>query len=223
VRRALTRLRLSLLAGLCLALTSTAVASADEYVLKMTPAGKAAAHAAVLTRADLGSASGWKGGAVKPDLTTDPPCKGYNPKHADLVIVGAAAATFDHSGLGLHSETQVLRSARMLQLDWQRSNAPGEIDCARTFFDTSSSASQRFVSLRRMAFPRVAPYTTAFRLIIDVTGASREIIRMATDVIFVGKGRTEITLLTTAPLEAMASVRPVEVALATRMLARVRT
>ena len=220
-----SRLLLAALAACVLAPSASgapAAAGDGRYQVRMTAVGKAVASAASLKRSDIGTASGWKGGPVKPDLSVDPGCPNYHPKHSDLVIVGAAAADFDHAGINFHSESQVLKTAKMARLDWQRSNAPGELACARANLMKLSTAATRIVSIERMAFPGIGERSGAFRILIDVTGASREIIRMATDIVFVVRGRTEITLLTTAPLSAMASLKVVEVDLAMKLFSRAR-
>jgi hypothetical protein len=203
-------------------LTWTAVATADDYKRHITPAGRTAARGVVLTRADIGQAPGWKGGFVKPDTSPDPDCPNFDPKVSDLVITGEAAADWTHAGVNLHSESAVLQTAKMAQLDWQRSTGPGELECARSYFTKISTASARFISVKRLTFPKIARRMETFRVLIDITGASREIIRMATDVVFVGVGRTEITLLTTVPLTSTATIAPIEVALAKKLIARVR-
>ena len=83
-----------------------------------TAAGNAQAKAEVVRRADLGS--GWKGGFKKPDLSSSMPCTSYRPKQSDLVLIGVAETTFSKLPFAVDSEAQVLRTASMVQRDWQR-------------------------------------------------------------------------------------------------------
>ena len=90
---------------------------------QITAAGQAAANAAVMMRDDLNAPAGWTGGPQKPDLSPPAPCPGFHPKQSDIVRTGVAQSIFrDSSGISFDSEAQVVRSARMLRLDWKRSN-----------------------------------------------------------------------------------------------------
>ena len=100
--------------GMCLAWAGTA--AADKEKVRLTTAGQAAARAIVLRRTDLGAASGWSGGAKKPDLSQSMDCATYEPKQSDLVLVGAAQSVWKHTGLELESEAQVLQTPGMVRL-----------------------------------------------------------------------------------------------------------
>ncbi len=68
-------------------------ALAERYPVRYSVADQAAARAAVLKKSDLGAATGWEGGATKPDLS-DHACGGYEAKRSDLLLTGAAASTW---------------------------------------------------------------------------------------------------------------------------------
>ena len=203
------------------ALAFSGVAAADKEKVQLTAAGQAAARAAVLTRADIGTAGGWTGGATKPDLSSTLPCANFRPKQSDLVLIGAAASTWKHAGLEFQSEAQVLRTPGMVRLDWQRTVlAPNVLPCLRSVF-SKQAGSGRLVSLRRLAFPQIAEYTRAFRGLLDVP-ASGTTVRVMVDMVLAGRGRTEITLMSFAPFAAEQAVRAAEVRLARVLVARVR-
>jgi hypothetical protein len=205
---------------------SVAVASiADKEQIHLTNAGQAAARAAVLTKADLGAAPGWTGGAKKPDLSSTPPCPGFRPKQSDLVVNGAAETVFKQPAIQFDSEAQVLQTAHMVKLDWQRTViAPQILPCLRIAVAKSAGTSAHVTSIRRTAFPRVATFTSAIRILLDVkTSGSTTPVTVFVDVVLVGRGRTEITLTTTAPLLASSAVRAAEIRLARILAARVRT
>ena len=133
------------------AATATADAGVDQYTVQRTATGDAAALAATLKRADVGSATGWTGGPEKPDLSADPGCPNFHPKQSDLVVTGAAAATYKNVGLQMHSETQVMRTPKMVKLDWQRSaQSPNFLSCASSLLAKTSTKSARFVSIRKL-------------------------------------------------------------------------
>ena len=204
------------------ALVLASAAAADKEKIHLTTAGRAAARAAVVTRADIGPAAGWTGGLRKPDLSPSMPCDSFHPKQSDLVLIGAAKSVWKHPGLEIDSEAQVLETPAMVRLDWRRTVlAPQMLSCLRSGLAKGLSDSQRLVSLRRVAFPRVATYTRAYRALIDVQ-AGTGTVRVMSDVVVFGRGRTEITLSTTAPFAAAATVKPAEVRLARLLVARIR-
>jgi hypothetical protein len=77
------------------------------------------------------------------------------------------------------------------------------------------------VSFRRLPFPRLATFATAYRAIVEVSagGASA---RVLVDLVLVGRSRTELTLLLAAPAAAGASIAAADVRLARALLVRVR-
>lgn len=202
------------------ALVAAGTALADQIGIHYNAADQAAARRAVLKKADLGTA--WSGGASKPDLTSDTGCPDFNPKQSDLVVTGAAASHFRHSsGLDVISQAELFQTARMVQLDWQRTAiAPQVLPCLRKAVAKElTSGTTKFVSLNRLAFPRLTAQTLGFRTLLDVTGASGTV-RVLIDVIGIGRGRYEVTLVMTAPYASRVSVKEAEVRLARVLLSR---
>jgi hypothetical protein len=212
----------ALLAAALAALALADAAAADKEKIHLTAEGQAAARAAVLKRADLGAATGWKGGARKPDLSSTPPCESFRPKQSDLVLNGAAETRWTHPGVQIDTEAQVLQTAQMVRLDWQRTVlSPKVLPCLREAIAKSLDAKTHLVSLRHLAFPRVATYTRAYRALMDVDAPTGSV-RVLSDVVVVGRGRTELTLTTTAPFAAEALVRQSELRLARLLASRIR-
>jgi len=205
------------------ALASAGAAMADKEKVHLTAAGQAAARAAVVRRADLGAAPGWTGGMKKPTLSGGTlACPGFNPKQSDLVLNGAAESVWKNGGIEIDSEAQVLQTAQMVRLDWQRTVlAPQVISCLRRSITNQLPASARLVSVRRRAFPKVATFARAYRIVTDVTVNGRTIPIMF-DFVLVGTRRTEITLMTTAPLAGAAPVAAAELRLAVLLVHRAR-
>jgi hypothetical protein len=201
------------------ALVLSAAAWADNYKFRFNAADQAAARAAVLQRADLGTAVSWKGGATKPDLSAQPNCPNYHPVPSDLVVSGAAESDFSTTGLELDSEAELLQTASMVRLDWQRSLTPALLPCLRSQFARTVGA--KLVSLKRIAFPHVATHTAAFRILVDVAAAGSTA-HVMVDVVLIGRGRTEISLRTTAPFANTQVVTAAEVRLARILVSRIR-
>jgi hypothetical protein len=200
------------------ALTFAAAACADTWQVHFTSAGQAAAHAVVLKHGDLGTAGGWSGGSVKPDLNSTPPCASFRPKQSDLVVIGAAATAWKHAGVQLNAQANVLKTARMVTLDWQRTVLPPQVaPCLREGLVKQLGTQGRIVDFGRVSFPRLATYTRAYRAVVDVNG-----VRVDTDVIVLGKRSTEITLTLIAPSAARTVDEHAEATLVRRMVARVR-
>lgn len=205
-----------------LTLAFAGAAAADREQIRLTPAGQAAARAAVLTRADMGTAAGWTGGAKKPSPSSIPPCPGFRPKQSDLVRIGAAKTEWKHAGLAFASEAQVLATPAMVRLDWQRTVlAPQVLPCLRTALPKQTPASTRVVSMGWVSVPRLATYTRALRVMLEVHTATATVPIMV-DTLLVGRGRTEITLTTTAPAAAAPTVQAAELRLARLLVARIR-
>ena len=213
------RLLLGSAAATVVALASAAVvlaADPSKEKIELTAAGQAQAKAEVLRRKDVGS--GWLGGAKKPDLSGTK-CS-YKPKQSDLVVIGAAETAWHQQGFEIESEAQVLRTPKMVRLDWQRTAvAPQVVPCLRESFEKQLGSSGKLVSVRRVSFPHVARLTTAFRLTIDVKTPSGTV-PLESDFVALGQARNEISLSLLGPSAAKTVLRKAEVRLARLLAAR---
>jgi hypothetical protein len=221
----MTKLPAGALLVLLVALATSVAASGGDRgreKIRFNAADQAAARAAVIRRADLGSASGWKGGATKPDLSPPPTCPNYHPKQSDLVLTGVAETDWTRGGVDFDSEAQVLRTARMVQLDWQRSiQVPGVVPCLRRQLVKAFGSKATVVSFKRIAFPHIARYAAAFLLLADVRSQGKKV-RVMVEPIVAGRGRTEITLTASALASARSSVSAAALRLARILVARAR-
>ena len=192
----------------------------EKEQVKFNAADQAAARAAVIRRADLGSASGWHGGMKKPDLSAGPTCPNYQPKQSDLVLTGAAEADFTNTGVEFDSEAQVLQTAQMVMLDWKRSvQAPGAVPCLRQILAKSAGSTAKLVSFGKIRFPRIARYAAAFLARVDVTTQGTTV-PVSLEVVLVGHSRTEVTLTAIAPTAAWPSVSTATIRLARVLVGR---
>lgn len=207
--------------GLVAALAVAQGALADREQVHLTKAGHRFAHRAVLRRADL-PGSGWAGKAKRPKLGTGTGCPGFNPKQADLVVVGGAETTWSRAGVVIDSEAQVLRTREMVRLDWKRTvTAAKVLGCLRLNVRKSLSASERLAWVARMPLPRIPALGRLYRTVVVVrtkTGRTPVLI----DVLLLGKGRTEITLTTTALYASRKTVTRQEARLARVLVRRAR-
>jgi hypothetical protein len=219
----MTRRTTSALAASALALASAPnlFAGDGKQQIKLTKRDQAAARAVVIRRTDLGS-SGWQGGPVKPDLSSTPNCPNFHPKVSDLVVTGAAETAFQRSSLEFSSVAEVLKTRRMVRLDWRRSVVPrAAVPCLRRTLANGLPAGARIVSFARVPAPHVGTRSARFRGVIriDVFGRTT---RLVTDIVITFRSRTEITLNAAGPASAARSISAAEARLARVMVSRVR-
>lgn len=216
------RLQLCVIA-LALAL-APAAAAAEHYHVDLTAAGQADARAAILQRSDLGHGAVWTGGATKPDLSESFPACSYKPKQSDLVLIGAAESDYKTAGLEFDSDVDVLQSAAMVALDWQRTvDAPQVLPCMRAVLAGTAKPPERLVSFERIGFPHIAQYARGYRAIVDVTTSAGATVSVIVDTVLLGRASTEISLTTTAPYADKTVVSAAELRLAEILVSRVRT
>ena len=98
---------------------------------------------------------------------------------------------------------------------------PRAAGCLRGAIAGGLTANERLVSFRRLSFPRVATYANAYRALIEVSAQGTHA-RVLADLVLVGRGRTELTLMIVAPAGAATTVAAADVRLARTLLARVR-
>jgi hypothetical protein len=110
----------------------------------------------------------------------------------------------------------------MVELDWQRTVvAPQVTPCLREGLAKQVGSSAKLISFGRVAFPSYAPRTRAYRGVVEVTSTAGPV-RVDTDVIVLGKQRTEITLSLIGASANRAVNRRAELVLARKLAARVR-
>jgi hypothetical protein len=209
-----------LAAAAVLGAAAAALADRGREQIRYNAADQEAARATVLRLSDLSPSTGWTGGRVKPDLSPGPTCPNYHPKQSDLVLTGAAQSSFRRGAVVIGNEIQVMKTRRMVTLDWQREVlAPGTIACQRRDLARSIGASAKVVSFKWIAFPTIAKYTAEFRALVDfpVGGKTGHLV---VDAVLVGEGRSEISLTTLAPAAAKASLTAAERRLARKIVAR---
>ena len=199
----------------------------DKEPRHYTAADQALARSIVIKLSDLGSTTLWHGGARKPDTSAEPTCPNFNPRQSDIVITGDAESVFEYTAAAVQydSEAQVLRTANMVQLDWQRSvKQPTLLPCLRSILTKSLSSSEHLVSMAKITVPQIATFTAEYRIVIDVRSASPpETIRTMIDELLIGRNRTELSLTTSAPYSARVPIQKSELRLARLLASRIPT
>jgi hypothetical protein len=166
----------------------------EKQPIKFNAADQAAAKALTLKAADIGA--GWKGGTEKPQLNPDNPCA---MKRSDLVLTGAAKSEFKTQGASITSESNILQSPAMVTADWQRTvQSATFMSCTRNVYMKSGEANVKVISFTKLAFPKLTRYAARYRLLADY-GAAGSTVRVLVDMIFLGQGRSEISLIVSTP------------------------
>jgi hypothetical protein len=199
--------------GLGLALVQTALA-AETRPIRFNAADQAAAKAVTLKPADLGP--GWKGGATKPNLVPKNLCP---IKVSDLVLTGAAKSAFETQGAAVTSESNILQSAAMVAAEWKRSvgNTAFMVACTRK---EVTGENVKLVSFKKMAFPKLTQYSARYRVVADF-GKPGGRVHALVDMIVLGQGRTEISIILTARYEDRAIADIAEGKMASILVSRI--
>jgi hypothetical protein len=159
------------LAG-CLALPALALVADTDPVKRIDPVDQGKAASVIFQRADLGA--GWRKVSVGPDDVANVACPGFNPDLSNLTVTGEAKATYKkavgiqsiYSGASVY-ETKA--DALALRLHTVK---PGLARClAHTLKQGmgEENGTATIVRQGRIAFPKVAPRTHAFRVMASVS------------------------------------------------------
>jgi hypothetical protein len=196
--------RLAIFLVACLGVPALALAAEGEPRKRIVAADQKKAAAIVLKRADL--AAGWKRVGT-PDSGDDLKCPGFSPNESDLTLTGESETEFEYTGgmpyIGSFSNVYV--SSKDALASWTRSVKPAVARCIAHFFRQGVAADGGKVTILkqgRMAFPRVAPRTAAFRVTarVTVTNAGQNVtIPFAIHLIALGRGRGDVGLITMGP------------------------
>lgn len=194
--------RLAILLTACLAVPALAFAAAGDPKKQITPTDQKKAASIVLKRADL--AAGWKR-VRTPD--SDLKCPGFNPDESDLTLTGESESEFEDTDRisYVESSSNVYASIKDALASWARSVKPAVARCVAHFLRQGVAAEGVKVAIvkqGRMAFPRVAPRTAAFRVLARVTAtdAGKTVtVPFAIHLIALGQGRGDAGLIAMGP------------------------
>lgn len=206
--------------------SAAAFAAPERHPVRPNTRDQAAARAATLRNADFQVAAGWTREPTKVDLERDPRCADFRPRWGDLLITGTAASAYTSGVVTIGSEARVLRTRAMMQIAWRRTFGHSRlIPCLRTTAVRDLRRNgMRLMSLRPLAFPRLTPNVTAYRVLArPATGPSTRRTRQVVDVVVVAKGRTQIRLVAAASQSSQVFMEREHRRLARRLVARVRT
>jgi len=196
LRRVRRLLALAILASLVV--TATALAARGDPQRKITLADEARANAMLVRHSDL---PGSRPGAPTPDV--DFYCPGLDA--SDLTLTGDANGRRFAVGLMIvASAAEVYESRADASAAWRRSTGGAGVSCARSVLRRQlAQQGARLISLRKIAFPRLADRTVAYRATLSGTTPQGEVTAYI-DLIALMRSRAHTTItvgsaLTTPP------------------------
>jgi hypothetical protein len=188
---------------LCIAVPAVALAADTDPKKKITAADQAKARSMVLKRTDF--TAGWKKVPASPD--SDAVCPGFNPDESDLTLTGEAESDFEHSQavLFVGSASEIFATKEEAAKSWARGDRPALARCLGYFFkqgQTTKATKVTIVSAGRMAFPKLAPRTTAFKVVarLAITSEGKTTrVPVTLQLIAFGQGRGDASMLAITP------------------------
>jgi hypothetical protein len=144
---------------------------------------------------------------------------------SDLTLTGEAEGRVFAAGPAVvSSAAQIYRSRADANTSWRRSTSSAGVRCAATLVRrTFARQGVRLVSLRKIAFPRIAERTVAYRIRLSLA-TGQGTVDLYVDLVALQHGRAHATVLLgtpLAPVDRAAEVRLARV-VAGRMAAQLR-
>jgi len=208
--RAVSR-RLALLLLVVLAVPAIALAADTDPKRKLNAADERKAASIVFKRTDF--AAGWKRTTTPNSDDDDLNCSFYHPNGSDLTLTGDAEAEFERTGgfPSVLSYADIYATAKDAAAAWSRTVKPALARCLAQFFQREVSAPGTNVTVvnhGKLAFPRLAPRTAAFRINVKMAvtqNGQSATVPLTLLIVVVGRGRAEAGFLTFAPSPGIAA------------------
>lgn len=192
--------RLLLFILVVLAVPALALAADTDPTKQINPVDQRKAASIVLKRTDF--VAGWKKVPNEPDSGADPSCPGYKPDQSDLILTGEAEANFTGDPSRLTSYSNVFKTSRDALASWTRSVKPALAPCVARLLKQvieKQGGKAAIVKQGQIAFPKLAPRTAAYRVVISVSytqAGKTTTVPFTLHVIAVGNGRGDASLVT---------------------------
>lgn len=188
-----------------LALPALALANHTDPKKQISPGDQRKAASIALKRSDF--VTGWKKQPNTPDSNDHDNCPGYDPNQSDLVLTGEVEAEFA-SGGGIPSVSSVVNVYKTKSdavAAWTRSSKPALAPCLGRLFKQAieeEGGKATVVTSGRLAFPKLAPRTDAYRIVISITvtdGGKQTKVPVTVHFVALGHGRGDAVLLAIGP------------------------
>jgi hypothetical protein len=167
---------------------------------KHTAADMARAKAIGFVRADF--PVGWTSKLSTPTSGADSStCKDFDPDQSDLVETGkvdSAEFTAPDGVSQVASSVGIFKTLAQAKTSWSRVVRPAMLQCFSDLITQISPKDSTVAELAKgtLAFPKVAPRTTAYRIILSVTpkGATTSV-NLYLDLVFLGAERVNVATI----------------------------
>ena len=134
-------------------------------------------------------------------------CPGFNPDESDLTLTGEAGTDFEHTQglLFVGSASEIFATKEDAVKSWTRSDKPATARCMGYFFkqgQTTKTTKVTIVSAGRMAFPKLAPRTTAFKVVarLAITNEGKTTtVPITLQLVAFGQGRGDTSMFAITP------------------------
>jgi hypothetical protein len=188
-----------LLAAVLLAAFLAGAALAGDPVQKYTAADMARAKAIGFQRTDF--PAGWTAKPSTPSKTADSTCKSFDPDESDLVETAKANSpefTGPDGYSQVFSTVGIFQTLAQARASWSRVVRPAMLQCFSELITKSSPPGSTISALAKgtLPFPKVAPRTAAYRLVIGVApeGAAASV-KLYLDLVLLGAGRANVATI----------------------------
>lgn len=192
-----------------LAAAGTAAAADGEPRKKLTEKDQTLARSIVLKRTDLGAGFTAQARPANEPLPKGARCGALD--ESDLTVSGdASSPDFRLAGAGVFvtigSSAHVYRTLKEANASWMRGTSRQTLTCLGDIVRLSAAPSQKIeiVASRQVSFPKLAPRTSAYRVVVSIASGSQPAVRAYVDAIVLQRGRVQSVLLFTS------LVRPVD-------------
>lgn len=197
--------RLVLLAcAVGLALTGSAFADHQDPQKRITAADQARGRAMLLKRSDFTAGFRQEAPSNEPDPHIDCP---PSVSEADLTQTGDVEGPGFTRGLVIvSSAAQLYESVADASASWRRNSSAAGIECLRDLARREfATGDLRFLSLRKISFPRFAQRTIAFRIVLSGK-TQQQTFKVYGDVVVLMHSRAHAQVTAISPLQPFSRV-----------------
>jgi hypothetical protein len=216
--------RLLVAALAALVVTGAVLADPLDPKVAYRPADVARAQAIVLKQGDLGPA--WTNHSSKQAASLKAPvCPSLRPDYRKLTLTGHAESTFDNGngGVQITADVEIWKNEKQAARHMDALMKPALPTCIRYSLQksTGGSGGVLLLKVKKQKLPALGDTSASYRAPVGYKVGKQTVV-VASDFVFLRKGRTEIYLNVTGPSNDP-GVRTLEQRVARDLLARVRS
>lgn len=199
-------------------------AAADSWPkLQPTAADQALAKKSILHLSNFTAGSGWvaapfdASGSGSGSGGDAPQCNNAAFSPVGEIQTGTAKSSFKAPGVQVWSEADVMKTVAMAKHDAKVATSGAILKCLQAATKTNLPAGMHTRSVKRLAFPAIGDWSTAYRVIFDVTSNGKTV-PVQLDMVFVLNDRVEITLMQASPFAISSLAKAAEERLAQQLV-----